>query len=356
MLRPILTKTPVNAIPEGSKKNINTLLKQGALIKGTVIQKLKDGDFIISSGGKAFRAHSAIPLKGNKNYDFVVLSSKDKIELKVLEVNNKAPGNIIKLVSSANIIGRKLTDALTTLVNSQSIKKLPSQVSNLMTRLHNMVNFTTLKKDIPGILTWVNKNIQGSGIFWETKVLQLLTGKKGLVPKEMADTDLKGLLLNLLKSIEKNSGDQEGMKAISMKVREALNLIEQEQIMNLNAIREDLGWFMHLPFINDDDFLSSEFHVKENKEGALHFSLFLDMSFAGKMNLDVSIIKDTAGIHIDVEKEETKRLITENINELEIVFKGIGINTSNIRCEVKEKIIANDTVEDDLSSSVDMVI
>lgn len=356
MLRPILTNNPVKATPEGNNKKLNIPLKKGALIKGTVIQKLKDGDFIISSGGKNFRAHSAIPLKGNKNYNFIVLSSKDKIELKILEVDNKAAGNIIKLVSSANVIGRKLTDALSILVNSQSIKNLPSQASGLITKLQNMVNFPILKKDIPQILSWVNKNIQGSGIFWETKVLQLLTGKKGVMPKEMIDTDLKGLLLKLIKNIENSSGDQESMKAISMKVREALNLIEQEQIMNLNTIRNEIGWFMHLPFINDDDFLSSEFFVKENKEDFLHFSLFLDMSFTGKMNIDVSIRKDTVGIQIDVENEETKGFIMESINELEDAFKDMGINTSNIRCEVKDKILISDTLEEHINSTVDLII
>ena len=356
MLRPIHTNNPVKTTPEANKTKSDISLKQGAAIKGTVIQKLKDGDFIISSGGKNLRAHSAVPLKINKNYDFMILSAKDKIELKVLEVDTRAVGNIAKLFSSANVIGRRLTDALNVLVNSQSMKNLPSQARNLIQKLQNLVDFPVLKKDITDILPWVNKNIKGSGIFWEAKLLQLLTGKKGVVPKEMADTDLKGLLLKLIKNIEKNSGDQEGMKAVSMKVREALHLIEQEQIMNLNTIREDIGWFMHLPFINDDDFLSSEFFVKENKEGVLHFSLFLDMSFTGKMNIDTSIIKDTAGIQIDVEKEETKEFIMENISELEDAFKDMGINISNIYCEVKEKIVVSETIETDISSSVDLVI
>ena len=356
MLRPISTNNPVKATPEGNKNKLDIPLKEGTLIKGTVIQKLKDGNFIISSGGKSFRAHLTVPLKGNKIYDFIILSSKDKIELKVLDDDNRAAGNIIKLISSANIIGRKLSDVLSVLANLRTIKNLPSQASDLITKIQDMINFPVLKKDIPQVMAWVSKNIRGSGIFWETKVLQMLTGKRELMPKEMTDADLKGLLLKLIKNIERNTGDQEGMKAVSMKVREALNLIEQEQIMNLNAIRENFGWFMHLPFINDNDFLSSEFHVKENIEGVLHFSLFLDMSFTGKMNVDVSIIKDTVGIHIDVEKEETKGFITESINELEAAFKGMGINISNIRCEVKEKIIAADTAEADLTSSVDLVI
>ncbi len=356
MLRPIQTNNPIKAAPEGKNKKIDIPLKQGALIKGTVIQKLKNGDFIISSGGKSFRAQSSVPLKDNKKYDFIVLSSKDKIVLKVLEADNRTAGNIIKLISSANIVGRKVTDALSVLVHPQSIKNLPSQAKVLIAKLQDMVNFPVFKKDISEILPWVIKNIKGSGIFWEAKVLQLLTGKKAVMPKQLVDTDLKGLLLKLLKNIEKNSGDQEGMKDVAVKVREVLNHIEQEQIMNINTMREDLGWFMHLPFINDENFLSSEFYVKENKEGALHFSLFLDMSFTGKMNIDVSIIKDTLGIQIDVEKEETKNFIMEGISELEYAFRDLGINTSNIRCEVKKEILVSETIEKEFNPSVDLLI
>ncbi|MBN2418809.1 MAG: hypothetical protein JXL81_05445, partial [Deltaproteobacteria bacterium] len=158
MLRPILTNNPVKTTPEGNKINSDIPLKQGALIKGTVIQKLKDGDFIISSGGKNFRAHSSLPLQDNKNYDFIVLSSKDKIELKVLDTDNRPVENILKLVSSANIIGRKLTDALSVLVNPQTIKNLPSQAHGLILKLQDMINSSALKSDIPKIINWVNKN------------------------------------------------------------------------------------------------------------------------------------------------------------------------------------------------------
>ena len=292
----------------------------------------------------------------HKNYDFIVLSSKDKIELKILETGNNATGNILKLTSSTNIIGHKLGDTLSALLDPGIFKNLSSQAGTLIKKLQEIINSPIFNKDIRQVVSWVNKNIQGSGIFWETKVLQLLTGKKESMPKNMTDTDIKGLLLKLIKNIEKNSGDNKGVEAISIKVREALNLIEQEQIMNLNTMREDLGWLVHLPFINDEDFLSSELLVKKEKDASLHFSLFLDMSFTGKMNIDVSIIKDIAGIHIDVEKEETKGFIMESINELEQAFKDMGIKAGNIRCEIKENIIDDDNEEQGISSSVDLVI
>ena len=84
--------------------------------------------------------------------------------------------------------------------------------------------------------------------------------------------------------------------------------------------------------------------------------MFLDMSFTGKMDIDVSIIRDTVGILIDVETENTKAAIMENIDELEEAFKEMGLNAGNIRCEVKENLVSSDSTEMDMESSVDLVI
>ncbi len=355
MLRPIQNNTPLKTLSGDTPPKMDIPLKQGDLIKGTIIQKLKDGDYIISSGGKNFRAHSAVPLTDGKNYNFMVLSSKDKINLKLIAGNIRVSRNIAGLFSPGSVIGSRITQALSAIINFQSIENFPKQVTGLITRLQDMLNCPVSAKNIPETLTWVSKSIRESGIFWEAKVLQLLTGKTGQLPKDMADMDLKGILLKILKSTE-HPDEKEGMKELSIKVKDALHLIEQEQLMNINAIREGLGWFVHLPFINNDDFLTSDLFIKKDNEGSLHFSMFLDMSFTGKMDIDVSIIRDSVGILIDVENENTKTAIMENIDELEKAFRDMGLNTGNIRCEVKENIVPSESMEMDTESSVDLII
>ena len=356
MLRPILNNNSAKAIPGDSKKKIPPL-KQGALIKGTVLQKLKDGDFIISTGDKEFRAYSSLPLKDGQNYNFIVRSLKDKIELRVLGEDSRITGDMTGLLSSVKGIGQRITTLLSAVLHSQPLKNMPKQTSDLVTRLQSLLNHPISGKNISELVTWINKNIQGSGIFWETKVLQLLTGKKDQMPKDMTDTDLKGILLKLLKSLEKNPDEKEGIKALATKVREAVHLIEQEQIMNINAMREGLGWFVHLPFVNDDDFLSSGLYIKEENKGSLNFSMFLDMSFTGKMNIDISVIRESIGILINVENEMTKKFIMEGIGELDQAFKAMGLSTGNIRCEVHDKLdIADSLGNKDIQSSVDLMI
>ncbi|MDM7918840.1 MAG: hypothetical protein QUS12_06695, partial [Methanosarcina sp.] len=223
MIGPVQPKSGPSATSGETKNNVTTPLKQGAIIKGTVQERLKNGEFIISSGGKDFRAHSSHALKVGRQYDFHLLSVKDRVELRVVEGEIKVQGNISTLISSANTIGHKLTEALSNAIHFPSIKTLPAQVSGLMDKLQEILKHPISAKDIPQIVSWVTRNIQGSGIFWEAKLLQLIMGKKGEVPKELADQDIKAILLNILKNIEKTLEEKEGGKALSINVREALN-------------------------------------------------------------------------------------------------------------------------------------
>jgi hypothetical protein len=356
MLRPVQNSSGIPAKPGETRNTTNIPLKQGAIINGTVLTRLKDGEFIISSGGKNFRAHSSLALKEGQKYDFHILSTKDRIELRVVSEDSKVTKNIAGFISSANTIGQKLTQALSNAIHLPSIKNLPTQVSGLINKLQEILNHPISTKDIPQIVSWVTKNIQGSGIFWETKLLSLITGKKGMVPKELADQDVKAILLNIFKNIEKNLEEKEGVKALSINVREALNLIEQEQLMNLDTMRDGIGWFVNLPFVNNEDFLSSELFIKKSKEGGLHFSMLLDMTFTGRMNVDALMLDKTASILINVENEKTRDIIAENAHELEQAFKEAGFMIGKIRCEVKENIVPDESIETPDQSQVDITI
>ncbi len=356
MLRPVQNKSNIPAKPGEIRNTTGIPLKQGAIIKGLVLQRLKDGEFIISSGGKDFRAHSSLALKEGQKYDFQLLSAKDRIELRVVNDDSKVTRNITGFISSANTLGQKITQAISNAIHLPSIKNLPAQTSGLINKLQTLLNHPISTKDIPQIVSWVTKNIQGSGIFWEAKLLSLITGKKGEAPKELADQDVKAILLNLLKSVEKNMEEKDGVKSLSINIREALNLIEQEQVMNLDTIRDGIGWFVNLPFINNDDFLSSELFIKKSKEGGLHFSMLLDMTFTGIMDIDVLFLKETASITINVENEKTRDMIIENAHELEEAFKKAGFMTGKIRCEVKENVLPDESIVKTDESQVDITI
>lgn len=356
MISPVQPKSGPTATSGETRNNITAPLKQGAIIKGAVQERLKNGEFIISSGGKDFRAHSSLTLKVGQKYDFHVLSVKDRVELRVIEGESPVTGNIAGFISSANTIGQKLTQALSSVMHLPSIKNLPAQVSGLMDKLHEILKHPISAKDIPQIVSWVTKNIQGSGIFWEAKLLHLIMGKKGEAPKEMADQDIKAILLNILKSVEKNMEEKDGVKSLFINIKDALNLIEQEQVMNLDSVRNDIGWFVNLPFIDKDDFLSSELFIKKEKEGGLHFSIFLDMTFTGRMNIDTLFLNETASILINVENEKTKEFIIENGHELEEAFKKAGFITGKIRCEVKENVLPDEPFEKTDHSQVDITI
>ncbi len=356
MISPVQPKSGPSATTGETRNTITAPLKQGAIIKGTVQERLKNGEIIISSGGKDFRAHSSLALKVGRQYDFHILSVKDRVELRVIEGESPATGKIAGFISSANTTGQKLTRAISSVIYLPSIKNLPSQVSGLMDKLREIVKHPISLKDIPQVVSWVTRNIQGSGIFWEAKLLHLIMGKKGEAPREMADQDLKAILLNILKNVEKTLEEKEGVNALSMNVREALNLIEQQQVMNLDSMRDGIGWFVNLPFIDKDDFLSSELFIKKGREGGLHFSIFLDMTFTGRMNIDALFLNETASVMIYVEDEMTRGFIIENGHELLDALKKAGFMTGKIRCETRENIVPDEPAGKSNHSQVDITI
>ncbi|NLA74299.1 MAG: flagellar hook-length control protein FliK [Deltaproteobacteria bacterium] len=357
MITPVKSKNVPAAVPGKTKNRVGTGLKQGQIIKGTVIERLKDGEFIISSGGKDFRAHSALALRQGEIYDFYILSAKGRVEIRVLEEEPPVTGNISGAVTTANAIGHKLVHALSSVIHFPSIKTLPTQVSGLINKLQEILKHPFSARDIRQAVSWVTKNINGSGIFWEAKLLHLITGKKDQAPKEMADQDIKAILLNILKGVEKNQEQREGgVISFSASVRDALGFIEQEQIMNLDTVRDDIGWFVNLPFVNREDFLASGLFIKKTGKGGLHFSMFLDMSLAGKMNIDILFFNETASVMMHVENQRTRELILENAHELEGGFKKAGIMTGAIRCEVKEDIIPSESAIKTERSDIDLII
>ena len=74
------------------------------------------------------------------------------------------------------------------------------------------------------------------------------------------------------------------------------------------------------------------------------------------MNIDVLMTNDTFGIHIDVEKKETKDFIMENTKELEGAFKKLKLKSGSITCEVKDEVASEEIIESSFDSSIDLTI
>jgi len=359
MLDPIIKNNSITHTTSSSNKSakIQTpFLKQGEILRGTVVDKLKDGSFLISSKGKNFRAYSTISLNRGSNYNFQVLSTQSKIALKALGVNKGEIINPGKLLIKSGISGSRLSSLLSLIIRNPSLKNLSGKGIHLLKNLNLLLKSPLNDKMGHSKSLWVSRNINGSGVFWENKVLQYFMGKKNIHIKNLIDNDLKGLLLALGKNLKLKTENLENSGKILGSVKEAVSLIERDQIMNITTMREGLGWFVHLIGLDEDDFDSAELFIKNKTDGGSFFTIYLDMSYAGKIETVLSMIDGIIGIKIYVEGKETADVIKDNLTHLKIALSDAGVRTGNIDYEIKEITGADDIEERDFHSSVDLII
>ncbi len=270
MLRRITNSPPsIQDVTDNSLKG-KTDLRNGDIIKATVIGRLKGDNYLVFARGRKIQVFSPLPLADGGKYLFKAIAGDKGIELRVMS-------------------------------------EFPEAV-----RVNRKVTTT-------GRMT-------GFGL---TKILSHLT--------KIIDSDLKGLLLSIKNSIAVKDTEGGDLQAIAMKIKEALDLIEREQLLNLASLREGYGWLMHLAGLEEDGFESIDLFVeKKSERKGLFFSVFMELTRLGKMELNVSIIDKRTDIRIFAENDKMSEYINDHLPELEERLKKSGLINGKLVCGVKD--------------------
>lgn len=356
MLRQITNNPPSHRVTKENSPKGNINLKNGEIIKATVISKLKGGDFLISSQGKQIKAFSPLPLVDGGKYLFKVITGDKGIELRIVRGSLGHSSNSMGMPASGNMISFGLTKILSHLTRMDMLTGLSIESAGILNKIKSFLNPHFLN-DHKSNISWVNKSIQGSGIFWENKLLQYLMGKKEILIRKLIDSDLKGLLLSLKNCIGRKDTHHEEFETITVKLKEALNLIEREQLLNLASIREEHGWLIHLAGLKEEGFENVDLYVKKksNKKG-LFFSIYMELTKLGKMELNVAIVDSQIDIRIFVGSERISKYIADQLPELENGLTNSGLKSGQIVCDVKDFDEGFEPEEKGSYSSVHVVI
>jgi hypothetical protein len=139
------------------------------------------------------------------------------------------------------------------------------------------------------------------------------------------------------RGIQAGINEHDDVKSLSLRINQALNIIEQDQFLNLSSIKEGLGWLLNIPCTGENGFNRAEIFLRKNKEDkGLSFSIYLELTRLGRLEMKVSIIESLIGINIFTEDSEKAEFINENIHMLEKSLQALGMSTGTIRCEVKK--------------------
>jgi hypothetical protein len=240
----------------------------------------------------------------------------------------------------------RLTDILADLSNPLNFTPLSGKMTRAFIRIHHYLNSFNYNKPGDKNSLWITRGILNSGLFWENKVLQYLLHKKNGPWKNLISSDLKGLLLFLENGIQGETRNSDDIKLLELKIKQALNIIEQDQFINLSSIKEGLGWLLNIPCIGKDGFRRSEIFIKKNKKGeCVSFIIFLELTRLGIIEINVSLIESLIGINLFAEDSGKVAFINDNIHMLEESLKDLGISIDAIHCDIKK-------IQDDIDSDL----
>ena len=312
--------------------------KPGEIFRGTVIQRHPGGGVLVAAKGREFLAYTELSLTEGHKHNFQVKSTGAKIELKVLDQGTLKLHSPLHLWASSRMARDKLANILLELSAANNLKGLAPAATQVFKDLHQLLPAIIYGKPGDNDVLWLSNNLLGSGLFWENKVARFLFGDKKGSWNKLSATDMKGLLLSLNKSLRVEDHDPDHLKSIALKIKQALHLIEQDQFLNLSSVREGLGWFWFIPGLAEDGFRKAELFVKK-KEAAkeTYFSIFLEFTHLGEMEVLVSIVESVIGVRIVVEDMEKEEFVSKYLPLLETSLQNAGMDTGLIVCNTKEK-------------------
>ena len=311
-------------------------LKPGETFRGYVLQEHEGGEVTISARGRLIRARSEINLSKGTTYHFQVKSSEPIIKLKVISGLVRDSESPSLIWASARTARQRFGNILNELVRFyQPIKLHPDTLES----------FQKLRQILPAIVfngnniddtLWCSKFLLKSGLFWENKIIRLFLGGGKNSWKEIISSDLKGILLSMAKFLKAENDDNDVIKAMSLKVDEAISIIEQDQLLNLSCIKADMGfWF--IPGSTEEGFKGADLFVKELKElDGIRYILLMEFSMLGRIEMDVSIVNSVTAIKILCEDSVITDFIKENLPVLEKALHDNGIITGGILCDVMD--------------------
>jgi hypothetical protein len=321
--RPFLTKNPT--------------FRSGDIFRGRVIQRSPQGRFLVTARERAFLAQSGLSLKEGQEYLFQVRSVDPRVELKILEFGGIKRGSPAGLWASGRVARAQLAGILGELSVAYKFRDLPPEAKRAYEGLASLLPTVIYRG--PGVDDgpWLSRLLLQSGLFWENRITRYFTGHGRGPWKPFLARDLKGMLLMMDASLRSIDVVQDHMDSPAMKVKQALHIIEQDQLFNLSSAREDLGWLWFIPGLEDEGFRKAEvFYIREHGEKEIRFSILLEFIWLGELDVQVYMLGKRINVRIQAEDAEKADYLRAHLPSLASGLQEAGMSPGMITCEIRE--------------------
>lgn len=314
-----------------------SLFRISEIFFATVDRILSPGAALISAKGQRFTASTEAPLREGGLYCLQVKAVHPRVVLRTVRApENRGPG-AFEIWAQGGAARGRLGAVLQDLARSRDLAQLSEGVRAEVRKLEDLLRVLLYPGPDRADGKWVEQAFMASGIFWEERLLRQSGERRragGHLP--VHQSDLKGLLVKLIVSLEGLASEGDALSSLSDKAKEALECIRDQQLLNLHGGPH--GWYGFLPGSDDAAFRQAEFFGKSLPDNGEHrLSLQMEFSRLGRVEADLTLGPFGLRCVLRAEDRERAAMISNHLGDLEASLrKRAGISLSVLRCELKE--------------------
>lgn len=314
------------------------IFKLNERFNGQVIKNLGDHEWLVSAKGRDFKAYSAVELKEGTGYLFRVQSTESRIFLQVVgDQTNLSP--LFQRWDPGKISQILINSLFADLMKAADSGNRSGPVEKILVRLKHLLSGLVYKEN-EGDEAFMKRLVRDSGLSWERKLAEAFTAGKEKSLQNPAKEDLKALLLSLRRVLQSDQALVGEREFLSLKVERALQFIEQNQLLNLMALKAGMGPFFFIPGSTEDGLIRAEVFLKEKRKkenGAFHLVLFLEFSHMGPLEAHIHFQENKIHLQMFAGEREQADFLKSNRETLEEGLQKIGIALVSFDCGVKNK-------------------
>ena len=311
--------------------------------------KIDRKEFIVNTGNtNSYKVGDKIHVQFKpveKGFKPILINRPDK--------KNKIDLEFIKpYLPSRKPLGKLVGELTRDVLGSPVLKELNVK-PEFVERLRTTLSALTPKPDVIPDNLEIKRQVDKSGIRYESKIKQFLTELENPKIKAELASDLKGQLLNLIKVTDKNVKSYLGQNQrlqiaeFQQRVKLAVDSIELNQLSSLVSKQENQPLVLQIPNPLSSNDKTIELFIRESSgdektkgnadKSSYSLAFFLDLSSLGSMKINAKIGSDDFAVRIDVEQDEVAKFIQKYAGDFEKRMKNIYSNTT-VECFVNEKV------------------
>ena len=301
-------------------------LKVGQEIQALVIEQLADGRVILDLGGALVEANDPGGLVAGQTLLLRVDLTEPQVMLHIVEQYSSLEGELTKLMREHLVLDEQFSlGAL--LENLEALAPFHEDGSIRLDKLKLFLADLTQNRE-PLTPERLMQFMRNGGLHYEMKLLKAVGDPTQLT--QIANSDLKGLLLGAIDELNKAASQSDLQRTIAGQV----NRIEGQQVANLLAQLEGRSIQMQIPFFSPSGLSSVALAVEsdgrtksgpdERRKNGYNIRFIFDLEGFGRTRIDAHLRDRDLRAAFYVERERSLTLLKAELAGLRESLHALG--------------------------------